>query len=129
MMKPGLRSLTALLVILGIGDIASSIPQLIAAHHHSTDTAPTPAIILSIILGIGTLAAVRGVTQGRRWGFLLAMTCQILEAASNVLGMLFGPDTFIKAGSGIVFALCAAAIVLLIRLNPRRAPERAASRA
>ncbi|HEX2743329.1 MAG TPA: hypothetical protein VHN16_02865 [Streptosporangiaceae bacterium] len=127
-MKPGLRSLTALLVILGIGDLASSIPQMIAAHH-STNTPPTPVIVLGLILGVATLAGALGVAQGRRWGFLLAVTCRILEAASNVLGMLFGPATLIKAGSGIVFVLSAAAIVLLLRLSPRRAPQRAASRA
>jgi hypothetical protein len=127
-MKSGLRSLTVLLAILGIGDLAL-VPVMIAANHHHAGTPPVPAIVLGAILGVATLASALGVAQGRRWGFILAMTCRILDAASSVLGVLAGPDTLLKVVAGIGFALSVAAIVLLIRLNPRRVLRRAASQA
>jgi len=43
------------------------------------------------------------------------------------MGALFGPETSLKVGGGIGFALSVAAIVLLIRLNPRRVLRRAAA--
>jgi hypothetical protein len=127
-MKSGLRSLTVLLAILGIGDLAM-VPVMIAANHHNAGTPPAPAIVLGAIVGVATLASALGVAQGRRWGFILATTCRIVDAASSGMGILFGPDTFLKAAGGIGFALSVAAIVLLIRLNPRRALRRATSRA
>jgi hypothetical protein len=125
-MKSGLRSLTVLLAILGIGDLAL-VPFMIAANHHSAGTPPVPAIVLCAIIGVATLASALGVAQGRRWGFILAMICRIVDAASAGLGLLFGPNTFLNVTGGIGFALSAAAIVLLIRLNPGRVLRRAAS--
>ncbi len=127
-MKSGLKSLTVLLAILGIGDLAM-VPFMIAANLHNAGTPPAPAIVLGAIVGVATLVSAFGVAQGRRWGFILAMTCRILDAASSGLGVLAGPDTFLKVVGGIGLALSVAAIVLLIRLNPRRALRRAASRA
>jgi hypothetical protein len=125
-MKSGLKSLTVLLAILGIGDLAM-VPVMIAANHHNAGTPPAPAIVLGAILGVATLASALGVAQGRRWGFILAMICRILDAASSALGVLFGPNTFLNVTGGIGFALSAAAIVQLIRLNPRRALRHAAA--
>lgn len=126
-MKSGLKSLTVLLAILGIGDLAM-VPFMIAANHHSAGTPPVPAIVLGAVLGVATLASALGVTQGRRWGFILAMICRIVDAVSSGLGVLAAPDTFLRVTGGIGLALSAAAIVQLIRLNPRRAVRRAPSR-
>jgi len=119
-MKSGLKSLTVLLAILGIGDLAM-VPVMIAANHHNAGTPPAPAIVLGAILGVATLASALGVAQGRRWGFILAMICRILDAASSALGVLSGPNTVLNVTGGIGVALSVAAIVQLIRLNPRRA--------
>ena len=86
-MKSGLKSLTVLLAILGIGDLAM-VPVMIAANHHHAGTPPAPAI---------------------------------------ALGVLFGPNTFLNVTGGIGFALSVAAIVQLIRLNPRRVLRHAAA--
>jgi hypothetical protein len=126
-MKSGLKSLTVLLAILGIGDLAM-VPFMIAANHHSAGTPPVPAIVLGAVLGVATLASALGVAQGHRWGFILAMICRIVDAVSSGLGVLAAPDTFLRVTGGIGLALSAAAIVQLIRLNPRRAVRRAASR-
>lgn len=127
-MKSGLKSLTVLLTILGIGDLAM-VPFMIAANRHNAGTPPVPAIVLGAIIGVATLASAFGVAQGRRWGFIVAMICRIVDAVSSGLGVLAGPDTFLKVAGGIGFALSVAAIVPLIRLNPRRTLRRAASRA
>ena len=119
-MKSGLKSLTVLLAILGIGDLAM-VPVMIAANHHNAGTPPAPAIVLGAILGVATLASALSVAQGRRWGFILAMICRILDAASSALGVLSGPNTVLNVTGGIGVALSVAAIVQLIRLNPRRA--------
>jgi len=125
-MKSGLKSLTVLLAILGIGDLAM-VPFMIEANHHNAGTPPVPAIVVGAIIGVATLASAFGVAQGRRWGFVAAMTCRIVDAVSSGLGVLAAPNTFLKVAGGIGFALSVAAIVQLIRLNPRRALRHAAA--
>ena len=125
-MKPGLKLMTVLLGILGIGDLAM-VPFMIAANHHTAGTPPVPAIVAAVIIGVATLVSAVGVTQGRRWAFRVAMTCRILDSISSVLGLLARPSAVLTAGGAVGLVLSIAAIVLLVRLNPRRALRRAAS--
>jgi hypothetical protein len=48
-MKTGLRSLTALLAILGIADLVM-VPFMIAANHHTAGAVPVPAIVLGAVI-------------------------------------------------------------------------------
>lgn len=127
-MKPGFKLMTVLLGILGVGDLAA-VPFMIAANHHTAGTPPVPAIVAAIIIGVATLVSAVGVAQGRRWAFAVAMTCRILDSISSVLGLLARPSAVLTAGGAVGLVLSIAAIVLLIRLNPRRTLRRAASAA
>jgi hypothetical protein len=126
-MKTGLRSLIALLIVLGVGDLVM-VPFMIGAYHRTAGTPPMPAIVLGAILGVATLVSIIGVTRGRRWGYLVAMICRILDTVSMALGIVAGPGVGFAIVGGFGVVLSIAAIVLLVRLNPRRALRGAASR-
>jgi hypothetical protein len=72
-MKPGYKSLTGLLAILGIGDLAI-VPSMIAANHHTAGTPPVPAIVATVILGITTLISAAGIARGWKRAFAVALT-------------------------------------------------------
>jgi hypothetical protein len=124
--KLGLRNLAVLLAILGAGDLIM-VPFMIEANHHAANAIPPPAIVLGAVLGIATLASIRGVTQGRRWAFRVMMICRILDTISSVLGIVGGPSGGFVVVGAVNTVLCVAAIVAMVRLNPRRALRRAAS--
>jgi hypothetical protein len=125
-MKSGLRSLTTLLVILGVGDLAMVLPML-AAYHRTAGTPPMPAIVLGAVLGVATLGSVVGVRQGRRWAFVTSIICRALDILSSVLGTFSGPGVLFHVVGVACIALSVPAVVLLVRLDPRRELRRAAS--
>jgi hypothetical protein len=119
-MKPELKPLTILLAILGIADLVM-VPIMFWANHHYAGDPPMPAIILNVVLGAGTLASIAGLRQGRRWGFWLAMVTRVIDAVSAVLGVTGGPNIFFGVGGVILLVLSVPAVVLLVRVNSRRA--------
>jgi hypothetical protein len=121
-MKPRYRPLTVLLTVLGIGDLAL-VPFMIAANHHTAGTPPVPAIAVAALIGVVTLMSAAGLTQGRTWAFRVAMTCRILDAISAILGVTNRPSTLLTITGAIWLVLSVVAIVLLVRLSPRRAPR------
>jgi len=125
-MKLGLRNLAALLAILGVVDLVM-VPFMIEANHHTANAIPPPAIVLGAVLGIATLASIRGVVQGRRWAFWVATICRILDTITSVLGVFAGPGIGFVVVGAVTVVLSIAAIVAMGRLNPRRAPRGAAS--
>ena len=125
-MKPGFKALTGLLAILGIGDLAI-VPSMIAANHHTAGTPPVPAIVATIIIGIATLVSAAGIARGWKRAFAVAMTCRIIDSISSALGLLAHPSALLVTTGALGLVLSLAAIVLLVRLNPRRALRRAAS--
>jgi hypothetical protein len=125
-MKFGLRNLATLLAILGAGDLIM-VPFMIEANHHTADAIPPAAIVLGAVLGIATLASIRGVVHGRRWAFWVATICRILDTISAVLGVFGGPSIGFVVVGAVNAVLSIAAIVAMARLNPRRALRRAAS--
>jgi len=125
-MKPEYKLTTVLLVILGVLDLVA-IPFMIAANHHTKGTPPVPAIVVVGVIAVATLISVVGVTRGLRWAFWVAMTGRIIDALSNFLGLTNHPTPFTTVGGGVGLVLSIAAIVLLVRVNPRRAALRAAA--
>jgi hypothetical protein len=83
-MKPGFKSLTGLLAILGIGDLAM-VPSMIAANHHTAGTPPVPAIVATVIIGIATPVSAAGIARGWKPAFAVAMTCRIIDSISSAL--------------------------------------------
>jgi hypothetical protein len=122
-MKTRARSLTALLIVLGIGDLVM-VPFMIAANHKTAGSIPVPAIGLGAVLGVTTLASLVGIAQGRRWGFVTAMTGRVLDILTSVMGVLAGPALLFHVVGVITVVLSVPAIVLLVRLNPRRGLRR-----
>jgi hypothetical protein len=125
-MKSDLKLTTVLLVILGVLDLVA-IPFMIAANHHTKGTPPVPAIVVVGVVAVATLISVGGVARGLRWAFWVAMTCRIIDGLSNFLGLTNHPSLVTTIGGWLGFVLSIAAIVLLVRVNPRRAARRAAA--
>jgi hypothetical protein len=73
------------------------VPPVLAAYHRTAGTPPMPAIVLGAILGVATL------------------------------GTFAGPGILFHAVGVACIALSVPAVVLLIRLDPRRELRRAAS--
>jgi hypothetical protein len=115
-MKTPITPLTALLAVLGLGDLIM-VPVMLQAHSQP----PAAAIILSGVLGVTTLASIPGLVQGRRWAFWSVLACRVLDAVSAALGAAGGPETFLKAAGVVALVLSIAAIVMLIRFGRRRA--------
>ena len=124
-MKSAFRPLAAFLAFLGAADLVM-VPFMIQANHHHAGTPPMPAVVLSAVLGVATLAAIPGLAQGRRWAFWVALTSRVVDAVSCLLGALGGPAAGFKVAGAIGLVLSVAAVVLLVRVTPRRA-VRAAS--
>jgi hypothetical protein len=118
-MKPGLKPLTALLAVLGIGDLVM-VPIMFWANHHYAGDPPMPAIFLGVVIGAGTLASIAGLSQGRRWGFWVAIVTRVVDAVSAVLGVAGGPNIFFGIVGVILLALSVPAVVLLVLVNSRR---------
>jgi hypothetical protein len=127
-MKSDYKLMTVLLGILGILDLAA-VPFMIAANHHTAGTPPVPAIIVTAVIGVATLVSALGVARGLKWAFRVAVTCRIIDAASNFLGLTNHPSAVTTVGGGVGLVLSLVALVLLIRLNPRRSARRAAAAA
>jgi hypothetical protein len=127
-MKPDYKLMAVLLAILGVLDLAA-VPFMIAANHHTAGTPPVPAIIVVAVIGVATLVSAVGVARGLRWAFRVAVTCRIIDAVSNFLGLTNHPSAATTVGGGVGLILSLVAIVLLVRLNPRRIARRAASAA
>jgi hypothetical protein len=89
-MKPNCKLTTVLLVILGVLDLVA-IPFMIAANHHTKGTPPAPAIVVVGVVAVATLISAAGVARGLRWAFWVAMTCRIIDALSNFLGLTNHP--------------------------------------
>lgn len=118
-MKPEFKLVTILLGILVVLDVAA-VPFMIAANHHTHGTPPGPAIVLAGVIAVATLISALGVARGLRWAFWVAMTCLIIDAAQNFLGLTNHPSPVTTAGGGIGLVLSLVAIVVLVRVNPRR---------
>jgi hypothetical protein len=124
-MKSGFRPLAALLAVLAAADLVM-VPFMIQANHHQAGTPPMPAVVLSAVLGMATLAAIPGLAQGRRWAFWMAVISRVVDAVSCLLGAVGGPAVGFKVAGVIGLILSIAAVVLLVRVSPRHA-VRAAS--
>ena len=125
-MKPDYKLTTVLLVILGVLDLVA-IPFMIAANHHTKGTPPVAAIVVVGVIAIATLISAFGVARGLRWAFWVAMTGRVIDGLSNFLGLTNHPSTATTVGGWLGFILSIVAIVLLVRVNPRRAARRAAA--
>jgi hypothetical protein len=125
-MKSDLKLTTVLLVILGVLDLVA-IPFMIAANHHTKGTPPVAAIVVVGVLAVATLISAVGVARGVRWAFRVAMTARIIDGLSNFLGLTNHPTPATTIGGWAGFVLSIAALVLLFRVNPRRAARRAAA--
>src|SRR5215475_7778812 len=118
------RQLTVLLGILGLGDLAM-VPFMIAAHQHAPGQPPLPAIAAVGIIGIATLASARPAVQGSRRAFRVALTCRVLDSISSILGLAVRPSGALIGLSAWTLALSVAAVILLVRLSPRKTPRTA----
>lgn len=118
-MKPEFKRVTILLGFLGILD-AAAVPFMIAANHHTHGTPPGPAIVVAGVIAAATLISAFGVARGLRWAFRVAMTCRIIDAAQNFLGLTNHPTPVTTVGGGVGLVLSLVAIALLVRVNPRR---------
>jgi hypothetical protein len=127
-MKPDYKLMTVLLGILVVLDVVA-VPLMIAANHHTHGTPPVPAIVVTAIIAIATLVSTVGVARGVRWAFRVALICRIIDAVSNLLGLTAHPSAATAVGGGVGLVLSLVALVLLVRLNPRRIARRAASAA
>jgi hypothetical protein len=127
-MKPEYKLMTVLLAILVVLDVVA-VPFMIAANHHTAGTPPVPAIVVTAIIAIATLVSTVGVARGLRWAFRVALICRIIDTISNLLGLTAHPSAATTVGGGVGFVLSLAALVLLVRLNPRRIERRAAAAA
>src|SRR5260370_11743054 len=65
---------------------------MLAAHGHSPNEPPIPAIVATAIIGLVTLASSAGLAQGRRWSFPVAVGCRILHNSSMLLGLAAHPN-------------------------------------
>jgi lysylphosphatidylglycerol synthetase-like protein (DUF2156 family) len=124
-MKSGFKALAALLATIGAVALVM-VPFMFQANHHHAGTPPMPAVVLSGVLGVAILASIAGLAQGRRWAFWVAMISLIVNAVSSFLGVVAGPGPGFAAVGIVTLALSVPAVVLLVRLSPRRA-VRAAS--
>jgi uncharacterized membrane protein YfcA len=114
-MKSYVTPLTVILAVLGLEDLIM-VPVMLAAHSQP----PMPAIILSAVIGIVTLAAIPALIRGRRWAFWTILVCRVLDAVSAALGAAGGPEPVFKVVGTIALVLSIAAIVMLVRFNRRR---------
>jgi hypothetical protein len=125
-MRAGIKLTTMLLAVLGVGDLAT-VPFMIAANRHDSGQPPALAIVAAVLIGLATLASAAGLVQGRKWAFAVAMTCRILDSISAILGLLVRPSAVLAGAGAVTLVLSIAAIVLLVRMNPRRTPGGTAS--
>jgi hypothetical protein len=126
-MKSGLRRTAVLLGILGVGDLVMVPVMLDANHLYHTGNPPMPAIMLSAVLGVATLASIRAATQGRRWAFWVVVIARALDIVTSVLGIVAGPGLLYVIVGVVIALLSVAAIGGLVRLAPRAALRRATS--
>jgi hypothetical protein len=124
-MKSGFKAVAALLAVLGALDLVM-VPFMYQANHHHAGTPPMAAVVLNVVLGAAILASIAGLAQARRWAFWVAIISLIVSAVSDFLGVVAGPGPGFAAVGVIALVVSVPAIVLLVRLSPRRA-VRAAS--
>jgi hypothetical protein len=127
-MKTPFKRLAAVLVALGVIDLAM-IPVM---YHQNTThpggNPPMAAIVLGGIIGVLTLAGIPGLAQGKRWAFWLVLVTRVIDMVSAVLGTFAGPGMLFTVVGVIIIALSVGALVLLVRQRPARSTRSARSR-
>jgi hypothetical protein len=120
--RPGIKPTIVLLAVLGIGDLLA-VPFLIAAHHRNPAQPPVPAIVAIAIFGLATLASAAGLARGRRWPVPVALTCRVLDSVSSLLGLVAHPNAVLDTWAAATLVLSVMAVVLLLRLYPRKSAQ------
>jgi hypothetical protein len=120
--RPGIKPTIVLLAVLGIGDLLA-VPFLIASNHRNPAQPPVPAIGAVAIFGLATLASVAGLARGRRWPLPVALTCRVLDGVSSLLGLVAHPNAVLDAWAAATLVLSVMAVVLLLRLSPRKSAQ------
>jgi hypothetical protein len=114
------RSLVVgLLVILGIGDILFLIPAT-GTMMPDEPRPPAAIVVLSVVLGVASLAAAYGIVKGAGWAIPTAYTTRVLDILSTIPAFFMGLSTVPLVVAGLFIVLSAITIALLMRLPKAR---------
>ncbi|HLI55894.1 MAG TPA: hypothetical protein VKY26_02555 [Actinomycetota bacterium] len=107
------KMLLGLMAVLGLGDLAL-VPFMIHANTTTHGTPPAPAIVVSVLLGIITLAVLPGIRDGKRWARITGVVVRVVDLVSGLLGIGAHPSTLLAVTGGIVAVGSVAAVALLV---------------
>jgi hypothetical protein len=109
--------------LLGIGGVMLAVPELTRGADvldDTADSAPFAVIIIAFVFAVMRITAAPGLWQSQRWGIVLTLIANALDALAAAPGILFGPTLALKAAasSGVVLSLVV--IVLCLWRDPPR---------
>ena len=87
--------------------LVATLPMVLRGPDATTlanDTPPFIIVVITLVLGVVQLVAAYGVWMQQRWGIVLTIITNVLNALAAAPGILFAPTTqlFIEATVGII---------------------------
>jgi len=94
-------------LLFGLWVLVATLPMVLRGPDPATlanETPPFIIVVISLVLGVVQVVAAYGVWMQQRWGIVLTIITNVLNALAAAPGILFAPTTqlFIEATVGII---------------------------
>jgi uncharacterized membrane protein (DUF2068 family) len=111
-----LKTAAVISLLLGIAALGLSIPALARGASQVQTAAEPPYVVVVIAFAFAVMRIVGsvGVWQQQRWGIVLTLIANALDALSAIPGILFAPSTFFQIAATLTVVLSILVIVLCL---------------
>lgn len=112
------RNTAILLGLLGAADLLF-LPTMMN-NDGSEPTAPMAVVILTVVLGLGSIAAAVGLLKAASWARPTGLVTRILDALSTIPALFVGLPTAELVGAVVVALLSLLCAFMLFKLAPAK---------
>ena len=110
------KNAAILLGLLGVADLVF-IPTMTMGE----PKAPVPAVILTAMLGVASIAAAYGLIKGIHWARNLGIASRVFDVISTIPVFFVGVPTVEMIGAAVMMALSILCAYMLFKLAPAKA--------
>jgi len=110
------KNAAILLGLLGVADLLF-IPTMTMGE----PKAPVPAVILTAMLGVASIAAAYGLIKGIHWARNLGIASRVFDVISTIPVFFVGVPTVEMVGAVVMMALSVLSAYMLFKLAPAKA--------
>ncbi len=112
------RNTAILLGLLGVADLL--VVPMMTNGDGSEPTAPTVVVMLTVVLGLASIAAAVGLVKGAGWARPTGLITRVLDALATIPALFVGLPTAELVGGLVVAVLSIICAYMLFKLAPAR---------